>query len=204
MKSSRGHRPIATKNNITTQKLEQTSKKSRATRAFICCACVYTVLSSACTQNPETKLHPYRDTPLPHLADTLDPQEGHQLREATTNRRETLEDTPREGSNCLPDEHFRAGQDHPSCGIVHKGASQRGRGEHPTPHYRPIVIKYNRTHEKGLSKLAGLTPPREATCEIGNNTSKDRVTTQHHIRTRHGTTTHKRRKEPRNAEETAA
>ncbi len=155
MKPSRGQRPIDTKIKIITRKPERTSKKSRATRALLCCACLYTVLTAACTHDPETELHPSRDTPFPHLAHTLDPQEGRQLRDATANRRETPEDTPREGPNCLPDEHFRAGHDHPNNSIVHKGTSQGVRGQHPTPHYKPIVIKDNRTHERLPHKTSG-------------------------------------------------
>ena len=155
LKPSRGQRPIATKNKIKTQKSERASKQSRIIRAQLCYACLHTILTSTCTHNPDTEIHPPRDSPLPHHFNTLDPQERHQLGKPTENRKEALHGTPREWTNCPPEEHNTAGQDHPNKSTERRDASQGGREKHPTPQRRPTVIKANYAHKREPPKTDG-------------------------------------------------
>ena len=92
---SRSTRPIDTKDNKAPKKPNQAPKNYRVTRAFLCCACLFTVLTSTCTHDPLTEFYPAREIPLPHLADTTDLQDGQQLKDNKEIRREDHADMPR-------------------------------------------------------------------------------------------------------------
>jgi hypothetical protein len=105
---SRGTRPIDTKDNKAPEKPDRAPKNYRVTRALLCCACMFTVLTLACTHDPLAEFYPARENPLPHLADSTDPQDGHQLRDNKEIRREDQADMPRVGSETQAAKRQRA------------------------------------------------------------------------------------------------
>jgi hypothetical protein len=97
------HRLIDTKDNINTQKLDRAPPKYRGTRALLCCACMFIVLTTACTHDPQTEFYPAlieankHPTPaqsLSPLAAKTNPQEGIRDGNKTKKRTENRTETP--------------------------------------------------------------------------------------------------------------
>jgi hypothetical protein len=114
-------------------KTRSSPKNFRATRALLCCACLFIVLTLACTHDPLTEVYPAREIALPHLAGTTDPQEGHQLRVYTEVRREDQAATLHVGLETQAAKRQRAKHDRHYHNSVDNGVPQGGRGTTPRP-----------------------------------------------------------------------
>jgi hypothetical protein len=120
------------------------------TRVLLCCACLLTLLTPTCTQDPLTdNMRPSREIPLPHPADKSNPQEGHQPSDITGKRRDDIVETPRDGTDTHAAKSHRAKKKPLNETILRNANPQEGEGLKLSQQCKSIKHKEHGPHKIG-------------------------------------------------------